>query len=462
MTRVALVAGVFLALVPPGAGAPRVVPLSPCTLPGGIAARCGTFTVPEDRTLPLGRAISLAVAVVPARDGGTRSDPIVHLAGGPGGSAIADAPFMQSTFSQANANRDIVLVDQRGVGGSHALSCLEPTKPPTTVAAAQAYVQACLAGLNADPRQYTTAPAMDDVADVLAALGYQQVNIYGGSYGATAAQYFLVQHPGLVRTAIMDGGTLLDVPIFELWGRNGDRALRSILDRCRRATRCRAAYPRVRQEVFEVLARLKRKPVRSLGVVIDAASAEGAIQLMTRNPESAADIPLVAHEARLGDWLPLRQAVTQYGGGQPLSVMYWSIVCNEPWARWDPARTAAASRGTYLAERTALDAGAVAAICAVVPRADQPAWSATRPTTDKPILFVVGGNDPQDPAANVAGAAATMPNSRTLVVPYGGHGSVQLGCMPTLAEQFLDAASAAGLDATCLSRYRPPQFALVP
>jgi pimeloyl-ACP methyl ester carboxylesterase len=59
---------------------------------------------------------------------------------------------------------------------------------------------------------------MDDLSDVLGALRYTEANLYGGSYGATAAQYFLAQHPELVRTAILDGGTLLDVPIFELWG----------------------------------------------------------------------------------------------------------------------------------------------------------------------------------------------------------------------------------------------------
>jgi hypothetical protein len=55
----------------------------------GVAARCGTFTVPENRALANGRTISLRLAVVAARDGGTKPDPLVHITGGPGGSAIA-------------------------------------------------------------------------------------------------------------------------------------------------------------------------------------------------------------------------------------------------------------------------------------------------------------------------------------------------------------------------------------
>ena len=78
-------------------------------------------------------------------------------------------------------------------------------------------MKACLARFDADVREYTTAPAMEDVAEVVRALGYERVDVYGVSYGATAAQYLLALHPELVRTVILDGGTLLDVPIFELW-----------------------------------------------------------------------------------------------------------------------------------------------------------------------------------------------------------------------------------------------------
>ena len=247
MIRSALVLSTVLTLVPLG-GTASALPLLPCTLAGGVAARCGTFTVREDRTAPPGRTISLRVAVIPARDGRTKADPLVHITGGPGGSAVADALWMLSVFSEVNESRDIVLVDQRGTGGSNRLDCPRPRSSLTKAAAVRAYMADCMKGLAADPRQYTTMPALDDLDDVLRALGYRQVNVYGASYGGTAAQYFLAEHGELVRTVILDGATLLDVPIFELWGRNGQRALRSILDRCAGSKQCRARYPRVRRE----------------------------------------------------------------------------------------------------------------------------------------------------------------------------------------------------------------------
>jgi len=462
-TGPALVLAVALALVPLGAAQPREIPLRPCTLTGSVEARCGTFRVPENRALAGGRTIALRVAVIPARDGGSRPDPIVYLAGGPGGSAVADALGVQQLFSSANESHDIVLVDQRGTGRSNPLDCPKPKKPLATGAPAiRAYVEACLARFDVDARQYTTAPAMEDLAEVVRALGYDQIDVYGVSYGATAAQYLLAQHPELVRTAILDGGTLLDVPIFERWAPNGERALRSILARCARAPRCARAFPRVRSETFEMMARLRRGPVRALGVVIRPAEAAGTLQMLTRSPDGAARIPWIAHRAVKGDWSPLVLSMDEEGTGgvETRRMMFWSIVCNEPWARWSPARTRTASRGTYLAERTALDAGLASAICSAWPKLAQPAWSSARIRSDVPVLLVVGGNDPQDPIANVRNAGRELPSSRTVVVPNAGHGALQLGCLRMLAQQFVERGTAAGLDTRCAARYTPPRFVI--
>ena len=459
-----LVLAAAVALVPLGAARPTEIPLRPCTLGGAVEARCGTFRVPEDRALANGRTIRLRVAVVPARDGGSSPDPLLYLAGGPGGSAIAGALGVQQVFWAANESRDIVLVDQRGTGSSNRLACLLPAKPlGSDPAAIRAFVKKCLARFDVDVRQYTTAPAIEDVADVVRALGYEQVDVYGVSYGATAAQYLLAQHPELVRTAILDGGTLLDVPIFERWAPNGERSLRSILSRCATSPRCARAYPRVRSEFFEMMRALRRAPVRANGVVIRTAEAAGAVQILTRTPDGAARLPWIAPRAATGDWDPLAFAMDEVGTGGVGSpqLMFWSIVCNEPWARWNPARTRAAGRGTYLAERVALDAATAAVVCSAMPKAPQPEWSKARVRSDVPVLLVVGGNDPQDPLANVRGASRELPASRTVVVPNAGHGSLQLGCTARVAQQFVERGTAEGLDTRCVARYTPPPFVAV-
>lgn len=442
------------------------VPLAPCIVADAVSARCGTARVPEDRADPGSRQIGLRVVVIPARRPEPLPDPMLYVTGGPGGASTDDAAFVLSALYDLNARRDIVLVDQRGTGRSNRLDCRVPEPRPVSelLALATKAARDCLRALAVDPALYTTAPAADDLADVVTALGYPAVNVVGVSYGATVAQYLLALHPQLVRTAVLDGATLLDVPIFELWGRNGEASLRRILDRCARSGRCGRAYPRVRKEWFEVMATLRRAAVRSGDTTIDAVSAAGAMQAMTRSPRDAAQIPFVAHAARSGNWVPLAIEVERNGSGLFLSprLMFWAIVCSEPWARYDPARAAAASRGTYLAELVSANAKLAQGVCSTMPKAGQPLWSRSRVATDVPVLFVVGADDPQDPPGNVAGAARTMTRSRTIVVPAGGHVSMPLGCTPQLVARFVSEGSGAPLPDGCLARITPPPFTLPP
>ena len=166
MLRLVVILGVAAAVVSPvGATSAPELPLEQCTLSGGIDALCARLDVPENRSRPDGRRISLRVAVVPARERPRAPDPLVYLAGGPGGSAVEAGPGMLSAFRGINARRDIVLVDQRGTGGSNAIACPGSGEPTRTAAAVRAYVRRCLARLDADPTQYMTVPAMDDLAE---------------------------------------------------------------------------------------------------------------------------------------------------------------------------------------------------------------------------------------------------------------------------------------------------------
>ena len=133
-------------------------------------------------------------------------------------------------------------------------------------------------------------------------------------------------------------------------------------------------------------------------------------------------------------------------------------LAHEVWARLDPSRATRAGRGTYLSEWTATYAQRRQAICPAFPKSPQPAWTRSRVRSDVPVLIIVGGADPQDPPANVAHARRELPNSLTVVVPHGGHGSIQLGCMPEVAARFVENGTAVGLDTRCVARYRPPAF----
>ena len=183
--------------------------IAPCVVAGG-EGRCGSLTVPENRTTRRGRTIDLQIVVLPARSRTPAPDPIFFLAGGPGQAATA---LSRGAFDPAlQQDRDLVFVDQRGTGGSNPLECELPGEPVDP----QSYLgdvfqvsvfEKCRDELasKADVTQYTTAAAADDLDDVRAALGYSRINLMGGSYGTRAALIYMRRHPASVRTAVLNG-----------------------------------------------------------------------------------------------------------------------------------------------------------------------------------------------------------------------------------------------------------------
>jgi len=127
------------------------------------AAKCGTLTVFEDRSARSGRQIDLRIAVLPATGDAVAPDPLFLLADGPGQAATEAFLPVLSAFERINHKRDIVLVDQRGTGKSHALRCPQSPQDLATLPDDQLAVElkTCLSQLDADPRLYTTSIAMD-------------------------------------------------------------------------------------------------------------------------------------------------------------------------------------------------------------------------------------------------------------------------------------------------------------
>ena len=136
--------------------------------------------------------------------------------------------------------------------------------------------------------------------------------------------------------------------------------------------------------------------------------------------------------------------------------MFWSIWCNERWVGLD----ASGPWGTYLDGYAASQLERYRSVCAYVPDHAEPPSNLGRVRSNVPVLALVGGADPQDPAANIAGLGAAMPKARVVVLPEHGHGVGQYGCLPNLVKLFVDRGSAATLDVRCVRATKPPPFAL--
>jgi pimeloyl-ACP methyl ester carboxylesterase len=449
--RLLLLAAVTaLAAAAPAAPAARA--FRDCS-PGGVPARCGSIAVPENPEQPSGRQIQLSVVVVPALLGPARPDAFTYLAGGPGGAATDAVPAVLTFWRDIHLRHDMLFVDQRGTGGSNDLECPDPGALMPTVAALHRYVDKCLATVGGDPVWYGTRVAMDDLDTVRAALGYRTLDVYGTSYGATAAQVFLAEHPRSVRTMILDGGTLLGVPFYSRFARNAQRALDLVAARCRADARCSRAFPHWRARLDRLVAAWNGSPVSVQGTRIDGNDLAGVVHTLLLAADSAAQIPYLVSRTAAGDYGPLARHLSPPGVTRQL--MYWSVWCNEPWVGIDAKGPWHTLFDGYLANSLRTERLA----CSILPKRQEPPAAWRTPHSNVPLLALVGGADPQDPIGNLAGLRRALPRSRVVVVPGAGHAIGQYGCLGSLVARFVDRGGTGALDTSCTRTIRPPAFA---
>ncbi len=79
-----------------------------------------------------------------------------------------------------------------------------------------------------------------------------------------------------------------------------------------------------------------------------------------------------------------------------------------------------------------------------------------------PVLAFNGDADPNDQPRNMAGAQQFWPGSRDIALPGQGHlvTSATWPCMGALTQAFIEQASAAHLDTSCVAAIPAPAFPL--
>src|SRR5215468_6848684 len=436
--RRAIALGILLsaAAVRGALAAPALVPV-PCELEhplrlAVLAAECGALRVPENPHEPSGRQIDLHVARVPAISRRKQPDPLFVLAGGPGAAAGAFYATVAGAFSRILRERDIVLVDQRGTGGSNALEC--PDSEDFVGHASDAEIEertrACLGSLTAraDVAYYTTSLAVQDLEQVRAALGYERINLYGASYGTRVAQQYLRHFEARTRSVILDGVVPVAQPVGPATAIDAEAALAAILQRCAGDAACRARFgdPAADYHAVRAALRLSTVPisVRDPSTGDDRSFEFGTdhlasvLRLLSYTSEHAALLPLVLHAAATHeDYAPLAAQflLVERAYAQTIAVgMHNSVVCSEDaplFAAYaiDRARLAA----TYLGTRQ-LDG--LKSVCRVWPRGPVDADLHAPLTSGVPALLLSGSDDPVTPPASAQEAARAFTHHLEVVL----------------------------------------------
>jgi pimeloyl-ACP methyl ester carboxylesterase len=413
-----------------------------CLLADGVTGLCGRVAVPVDPNRPDGRRLRLRVAVLLAT-GSPRDGALFYLEGGPGGAATQSAGTASVLLGRVQRRRDVVLVDQRGTGGSGALSC----PPPRSGAPLAPWLRGCLAGHD-EARFLTSAAAAADLEAVRRALGYGRIDLFGASYGATLAQVYLRRYPHSVRSLVLDAATPLGAPVYALEPATAERSLAAVLRACTAEARCRRAHPGLARDLRTVLRGAGR---------LDAAQVASTLEALTRTLDGQAVIPFDLDQAARGDPKPLEQDFATYVGlgvdPRLRLAMAWEIQCSEPWARLGPPGDgyfAAAAR----ARNALLRSG-----CAAVSPGWVPAGSEVAAPARVPALVLAGTTDPQS-APDRAAWSRLFPSGREVVVPGGAHGVAATGCVPGLIAAFVERGDGRGLATACARRPVAPRFEL--
>ena len=471
----AVAALLLLAACSPGPNRARsALPLAPCRLPGvEAAAQCGALQVWENRATRRGRRIDINVAVIPARLRNHEPDAIAVFAGGPGQGAVSLAAQVMPLFSRLNDTRDILFVDQRGTGESNPLDCdddqAQPLQSLFEDALPERLVRKCVEQLDADPRQYTTSIAIEDLEDVRAALGYPQLDLWGGSYGTRAALEYLRRHPDRVRAMVLDGVAPATMKLPLSFVQDGEASLIGLLDACDAQPLCKSTYPNLRATIAGLRSELARQPMRV--TIADPRTGDRQAIQVNENvllsalfrplyvAELASLLPFGVSAAATGDFNPLLAQNLEFTSdvSENLAVgMHLAVICSEDIPRITPGDLEGV-RHSFFGSALVDD---FLRACRIWPRGEVPPDFYEPVRSDVPALLFSGGVDPATPPRHGAKVAETLPNARHFVAPQLGHGVSLHGCAPRLVEQFIKKADARALDGKCLERIPRPLFVL--
>lgn len=458
--------------------------LAPCKYTYGLTdpkqtedAQCGVLQVPQDRSNPTGTKINLQVTILSAKQAKDKELPIFHLEGGPGGSAITNwGKVWYTAYRQLREHHDVVLIDQRGIGQSTSLQCTEISDASVTDLE-QAYtpdqdrkltadrIKQCLTRLSrtVDPAFFTSTIMADDTDDVRAALGFDQIDIFGNSYGTWLGQIYLGRHGDHVHAIVLDSVVgpwndyLLDA------ANNADAALARIFDLCRQDAQCASIYPDSRGQLQTLLKTLEVKPVtvgsEATPVVITAGRLLGAIRQMMYQADFIGVIPSEIDKASKGDLKTFANVLMQVAKASPeVSIgLYYSVNCSESLPFYTPDLIKKFQKGAFFgADKDSI--AELSEICGLWRSAEVSAADVAPVKSDRPTLILSGGFDPVTPISYGQEAHKRLTNSTLAIFPYHAHGPMATSkCAQNMVVAFFDAPDKP-VDTSCTARDIQPIF----
>ena len=432
---------------------------------------CGSYEVFEDRAARSGRKISLNVHLLPALSPTPLPDPVIALAGGPGQSAVQAYP-VSGIIQKLRTQRDVVLIDQRGAGKSNPLACdglFDAAQSAFDDMPVIEKLKACRDKLTkvADLNLYSTEIAMDDVDEVRQALGYDRVNVFGASYGTTAALVYLNRHGNHARTLTLKGVAPLDYKLPLPFAKAVQSSLEFLFHACAADAECSADYPNLRGAFTTALKQFDKGPVTvsvmnlatksNENIKLTEAAFVSQLRVLLYVPDAVGEIPLMIQLASQGNFTLFATVVKSLAdaiGGTMSIGMELSIICSEDVPFITDAEIKAETAGTWMGAQPVRETQKVCSMWDVRKAPD----SFLKPVSSAvPVLILSGDYDPATPPSIAERIMPYLPNSRHVVLKNSTHGS-ESPCINGLVGAFVDAGSATDIDVSCAATGKFPAF----
>jgi pimeloyl-ACP methyl ester carboxylesterase len=351
--RAALLAlGALLVLAAPAGAATRLGTVTLHRCADDHAFRCGSITRALDRDQPNGKRIRIALRWRPATSGHADGPPLLAVEGGPGYPSIGSSFEYTGIYGPLLRTRNLLLVDNRGTGGSNLIRCpsVQQYTGPSWDAAFAGRVAACARridrslGVKGASNRFGTADAADDLDAVLRRLRLGKVDLYGDSYGTWFTQAFAARHPGRLHSVVLDSAypvVGLD-PFYTSSGVTAREALNAV---CARDPGCAAAGGSALERLAALVLRLRTGPAlrgRTRTVSGARVTARVSVRTLVDMVQDAGSDPVVYREldpavraALAGDAQPLLRLAAQSGewdhGGSTASYfsngLYFAVSC---------------------------------------------------------------------------------------------------------------------------------------
>ena len=459
-------------------------------IPPGRTVDCGTIEVHTYPGVEDSPMIELTVAIFRSSSDSPAPDPVVYLQGGPGGDTLEALPLVfERSFAHFLDDRDVIFFDQRGTGySSPSLACPEVRErglemlddvltTDQQVATLMEELTACrdrLEGEGAQLDAYSSVASASDLDVLRRALGHEQWNLYGVSYGTRLALTTMRTQPQGLRSVVLDSVYSPDDDLYVEAPANLDRALNELFDGCAADEACAAEYPDLEQTFYDTVASLQVSPVRAsvtdvfTGKVYDAVfdgSSFGSIVFQSLySAEVIPILPRLIDDVSRGELYDLALLATTYlANGEFVSLgMQFSVQCHEEAPFSSQEQTAAALEqypGLEPIFAASVNTGErVFDVCDMWGAGTADPIENETVTSPIPTLILAGEYDPITPPRWGREVADTLANSVLVELPGVGHGpSSSLECPQTLVREFLNDPTGE-LNTSCVDELGPPDF----